>query len=174
MTDREKKWFNQLAKGDREKEKKRMERNALWVLETNAKIGNINIEKYPRTQPGPGYNQPPPTKVVTSREASGTNNNLKNEKAKSNDIPVQRKEIEIPTLKKDRNKEVEIPAPRKPVSAFFYFCEAKRPRVRNDNPRMKMGEISRELTKMWMSSGPKRPRVRNDNPRMKMGEISRE
>ncbi|XP_036430792.1 high mobility group protein B2a [Colossoma macropomum] len=45
--------------------------------------------------------------------------------------------------KKDPN------APKRPPSAFFVFCSDHRPKVKNDNPGISIGDIAKKLGEMW-------------------------
>jgi len=38
---------------------------------------------------------------------------------------------------------------KKPKTSFLFFCEEKRKEVQEKNPGMKMGEMSKELGKLW-------------------------
>ena len=39
--------------------------------------------------------------------------------------------------------------PKRPKTSYLYFCEEKRPLVKNQHPEFKVGEIMKELGKMW-------------------------
>jgi len=39
--------------------------------------------------------------------------------------------------------------PKRPKSSFLYFCDTHRNEVRNEHPTYKMGEVMKELGKMW-------------------------
>ncbi|RXN04464.1 high mobility group B2-like protein [Labeo rohita] len=51
--------------------------------------------------------------------------------------------------KKDPN------APKRPPSAFFVFCSDHRPKVKNDNPGISIGDIAKKLGDMWSKLSPK-------------------
>ncbi|KAI1887554.1 hypothetical protein AGOR_G00191510 [Albula goreensis] len=51
--------------------------------------------------------------------------------------------------KKDPN------APKRPPSAFFVFCSEHRPRVKNDNPGISIGDIAKKLGELWAKQTPK-------------------
>jgi len=51
--------------------------------------------------------------------------------------------------KKDPN------APKRPPSAFFVFCADHRPRIKGENPGIGIGDIAKELGKLWGKQGPK-------------------
>lgn len=54
--------------------------------------------------------------------------------------------------KKTNNKKLKDPnAPKKPTSAYIYFCNDKRPVVKKQNPDMKVTEIVSKLGKEWKS-----------------------
>lgn len=40
-------------------------------------------------------------------------------------------------------------APKRPMSAFFMFCQEERPKVKKIHPDWKVGEIAKELGKRW-------------------------
>ncbi|XP_032674308.1 putative high mobility group protein B1-like 1 [Odontomachus brunneus] len=43
-------------------------------------------------------------------------------------------------------------APKRALSAFFYFCQELRGKMRELHPEMGVGEIAKELGKLWMST----------------------
>ena len=45
--------------------------------------------------------------------------------------------------KKDPN------APKKPLSAYMFFCADHRDQIKKDNPEMKVTEVTSELGKVW-------------------------
>ncbi len=44
---------------------------------------------------------------------------------------------------KDPNK------PKRPLSAYLYFCKEKRDKIKTKHPEWKLGEISKELGQAW-------------------------
>ncbi|XP_061685736.1 high mobility group protein B2a isoform X2 [Syngnathoides biaculeatus] len=51
--------------------------------------------------------------------------------------------------KKDPN------APKRPPSAFFVFCSEHRPRIKEENPGISIGDIAKKLGELWSTQGPK-------------------
>jgi len=51
--------------------------------------------------------------------------------------------------KKDPN------APKRPPSAFFVFCSDHRPKIKEDNPGISIGDIAKKLGVMWSTQTPK-------------------
>ncbi|XP_076584226.1 high mobility group protein B2a [Chaetodon auriga] len=51
--------------------------------------------------------------------------------------------------KKDPN------APKRPPSAFFVFCSDHRPRIKEENPGISIGEIAKKLGELWSAQSPK-------------------
>lgn len=49
--------------------------------------------------------------------------------------------------KRRRNKDPG--QPKRALSAFFFFCEEKRPAVRAEHPDWKVGDIAKELGRQW-------------------------
>jgi len=41
--------------------------------------------------------------------------------------------------------------PKRPKTSYLYFCEEKRPLVKSNHPEFKVGQIMKELGKMWQS-----------------------
>ena len=39
--------------------------------------------------------------------------------------------------------------PKRPKTSYLYFCEEKRPILKSQHPEFKVGEIMKELGKMW-------------------------
>ena len=58
--------------------------------------------------------------------------------SKGEEVPKKRKRV---TKKKD--------GPKKPKSAYLYFCEEKRAEVKENNPTMKPTEVTSELGRLW-------------------------
>jgi hypothetical protein len=47
-------------------------------------------------------------------------------------------------------KKVKDPnAPKRPLSAYFLFMNVARPQVKKENPDFKIGDIAKEMGKMW-------------------------
>ncbi|XP_076384950.1 high mobility group protein B1-like 1 isoform X1 [Megalopta genalis] len=64
---------------------------------------------------------------------------------------VSHDETEKPTrrgTKRYRDKD----APKRALSAFFYFCQELRGKMRELHPEMGVGDIAKELGKLWMST----------------------
>jgi len=40
-------------------------------------------------------------------------------------------------------------APKRSLSAFFWFCNDERPKIRETNPEYTVGDVAKELGKMW-------------------------
>nr|XP_061791416.1 high mobility group protein B2-like isoform X2 [Nerophis lumbriciformis] len=51
--------------------------------------------------------------------------------------------------KKDPN------APKRPPSAFFVFCSEHRPRIKEENPGISIGDIAKKLGELWSTQGAK-------------------
>lgn len=56
--------------------------------------------------------------------------------------------------KKGRRRQKDPSAPKRALSAFFWFCHDERPAVRSINPDMKVGEIAKELGRRWAAVNP--------------------
>ncbi|KAK4336743.1 hypothetical protein RND71_043660 [Anisodus tanguticus] len=54
--------------------------------------------------------------------------------------------------KKKRSKDPN--APKRALSAFFWFCNDERPKVRGEQPDATVGEIAKELGKRWADCTP--------------------
>lgn len=54
---------------------------------------------------------------------------------------------EVGGRKRKRDKDPN--QPKRALSAFLFFCEEKRPAVREVHPEYKMGDISKELSRQW-------------------------
>ncbi|KAA0197920.1 hypothetical protein HAZT_HAZT004718 [Hyalella azteca] len=58
-----------------------------------------------------------------------------------------------PRIRNRRRKTRKDPrAPKRALSAFFWFCSDERPKVRTANPGASVGKIARELGSLWASS----------------------
>lgn len=40
-------------------------------------------------------------------------------------------------------------APKRSISAFFFFCEEERPKVREIHPEWRVGDIAKEMSRRW-------------------------
>lgn len=45
-------------------------------------------------------------------------------------------------------------APKRSLSAFFWFCNDERPKVKGMNPEYGVGEIAKELGRLWSEADP--------------------
>ncbi|XP_064482042.1 high mobility group protein B1-like [Ornithodoros turicata] len=50
---------------------------------------------------------------------------------------------------KKRKRTKDPNAPKRPLSAFFWFCNDERPKVREENPDNSVGEVAKELGRRW-------------------------
>jgi len=51
--------------------------------------------------------------------------------------------------KKKAKKEKDPNAPKRPLTAFFLFCNDRRPAIKAKNPDLRIGDVAKELGKMW-------------------------
>ncbi|VEL27364.1 unnamed protein product [Protopolystoma xenopodis] len=51
--------------------------------------------------------------------------------------------------KKDKKKKKDPNAPKRPMSAFFFFCADERSKVKKDHPEWKVSDIAKELGHRW-------------------------
>mmetsp|Transcript_29211 Transcript_29211/g.45396 ORF Transcript_29211/g.45396 Transcript_29211/m.45396 type:complete len:332 (-) Transcript_29211:179-1174(-) len=56
--------------------------------------------------------------------------------------------------KADKRKTGNQSAPKKPMTAFLFFANEERPRIKRGNPEMKNTEVSKRLGVMWKSMSP--------------------
>ena len=47
-------------------------------------------------------------------------------------------------------------APKRPKTAFLYFCESKRKKIVKENPNLKLGDIQKILGKKWQNLSEKK------------------
>jgi len=47
--------------------------------------------------------------------------------------------------------------PKRPKSSFLYFCDKHRNDIRKKNPKYKMGDVMKQLGKMWKACEDKEP-----------------
>uniref|UniRef100_H2TJ66 High mobility group protein B2 n=1 Tax=Takifugu rubripes TaxID=31033 RepID=H2TJ66_TAKRU len=57
--------------------------------------------------------------------------------------------------KVSRKKKKDPNAPKRPPSAFFVFCSDHRPKIKEDNPGISIGDIAKKLGELWSTQGPK-------------------
>jgi len=53
------------------------------------------------------------------------------------------------SLRKKKRQKKDPNAPKKALSAFFFFSNENRPRVQTEHPEWKVGQIAQELGKFW-------------------------
>merc|ERR1712088_723160 len=59
-------------------------------------------------------------------------------------------------IKKKRTRRAKDPrAPKRSMSAFFWFAQDERPKVRAANPSFAVGDIAKELGRRWADATPK-------------------
>ncbi|KAM9362530.1 high mobility group protein B2a [Symphorus nematophorus] len=56
---------------------------------------------------------------------------------------------------KPKKKKKDPNAPKRPPSAFFVFCSDHRPRIKEENPGISIGEIAKKLGELWATQSPK-------------------
>lgn len=56
--------------------------------------------------------------------------------------------------KKGKRRSKDPNAPKRALSAFFWFCHDERPAVRSMNPDLKVGDIAKELGRRWADVSP--------------------
>ncbi|PAA58906.1 hypothetical protein BOX15_Mlig025073g1, partial [Macrostomum lignano] len=67
-----------------------------------------------------------------------------------------------------KRKRVKDPnMPKRPLSAFFFFCEEERPKVRASNPDWRVSEVAKELGRRWEACK-NRPRYEQQAARDKL------
>jgi len=50
---------------------------------------------------------------------------------------------------KKRKHQKDPNAPKRSISAFFFFCDEERPKVREIHPEWRVGDIAKEMSKRW-------------------------
>ncbi|XP_015189465.1 PREDICTED: uncharacterized protein LOC107073364 isoform X3 [Polistes dominula] len=135
--------------------------------------GNIPPVNYTFVECGDGVMKPVSVSGVSSNQAKWSN--AQNKNFIINAVPVKNEivhleggthcnkkmyyydrhygheEIEKPTrrgTKRYRDKD----APKRALSAFFYFCQELRGKMRELHPEMGVGDIAKELGKLWMTT----------------------
>jgi len=59
---------------------------------------------------------------------------------------------------KKRRQAKDPNAPKRSLSAFFWFCNDERPRVKGLNPEYRVGDVAKELGKLWAVMNPEMKR----------------
>jgi mRNA-degrading endonuclease RelE of RelBE toxin-antitoxin system len=52
-------------------------------------------------------------------------------------------------VRKRKRGKKDVNAPRRPLSAFFFFSQVKRPEVQQGHPEWRVGQVAQELGRMW-------------------------
>jgi len=52
-------------------------------------------------------------------------------------------------MRKRKRGKKDVNAPRRPLSAFFFFSQTKRPEVQQGHPEWRVGQVAQELGRMW-------------------------
>merc|ERR1712002_962925 len=62
----------------------------------------------------------------------------------------------IPPKGAEKGKKKKDPnAPKRPPSAFFVFCSDHRPRIKEENPGISIGDIAKKLGELWSTQSAK-------------------
>jgi len=52
-------------------------------------------------------------------------------------------------VRKRKRGKKDVNAPRRPLSAFFFFSQVKRPDVQQGHPEWRVGQVAQELGRQW-------------------------
>jgi len=52
-------------------------------------------------------------------------------------------------MRKRKRGKKDVNAPRRPLSAFFFFSQVKRPEVQQGHPEWRVGQVAQELGRQW-------------------------
>ncbi|KAL0234067.1 hypothetical protein PCE1_001105 [Barthelona sp. PCE] len=63
--------------------------------------------------------------------------------------PEEVEEVEKPKKKRGAKKKKDPNAPKRPISAYLRFASEIRPAVKEENPSLTFGEITKEVSKRW-------------------------
>jgi hypothetical protein len=65
-----------------------------------------------------------------------------------------------PKRKRKKKKEKDPNKPKRGMSSFMYFAQAKRPEVKQKHPDLKVPEVGKKLSEMWKELTPEEKEVR--------------
>jgi hypothetical protein len=88
------------------------------------------------------------TAVNSSEFKAELEKTLVDSKAKGDSKPKGEPKLKIEPKLKDEN------APKRPKSAYMFFAEKKRPEIREEQPELKMTEVSKVIGERWKEASP--------------------
>ena len=63
--------------------------------------------------------------------------------------------------------------PKRSLSAFFFFCDHYRPKIRSAHPEWRVSEIAKELGRLWDECTDKGPyEIKAQNDKLRYEEVS--
>ncbi|XP_028295773.1 high mobility group protein B2a [Gouania willdenowi] len=91
-------------------------------------------------------------KTMSAKEKSKFEEMAKNDKVR---YDREMKTYIPPKGAKSAKKKKDPNAPKRPPSAFFVFCSEFRPKVKEENPGISIGDIAKKLGELWSTQTPK-------------------
>jgi hypothetical protein len=91
-------------------------------------------------------------KVTKKQIIDVYNNNIKNKNQHNNDSK---------NLKKNNKKKIEnnLPKIKKPKNPYMIFCDENRKNIKEDNPDITFGEISKLLSEKWKNTDEEKRKI---------------
>lgn len=88
-------------------------------------------------------------KVTKKQIIDVYNNNIKNKKE-----PDDTSNIKTTKLKKNNKKNIDndLPKIKKPKNPYMVFCDEKRNNIKEDNPKITFGELSKMFSELWKNT----------------------
>ena len=83
----------------------------------------------------------------------------KEKKSKSNPKPEKETKSKS-NVKPDKKKKKE--GPKRPMTSFLYFSNAKRPEIKDQFPGMSIGEVGKKMGEMWKEASPEDKKIYED------------
>lgn len=135
MSEKEKRRFNQMEEEDKKRFKLEM---SLYNSSSSAATAEEEEERSPK-------NHPP----------HRANNYHHNHHPSSSSSGVNMSPADVMAKKPRKKRKLKDPnAPKRSMSAFFWYCQDERPKVRGANPDFSVGEVAKELARRWGEISP--------------------
>ncbi|XP_041641995.1 high mobility group protein B2a [Cheilinus undulatus] len=116
-------------------------------------------EEHKKKHPGTSVNFAEFSKKCSERwkTMSGKEKSKFEEMARNDKVRYDRemKSYVPPKGVKGKKKKKDPNAPKRPPSAFFVFCSEHRPRIKEENPGIAIGDIAKKLGELWSKTSDK-------------------
>ena len=93
--------------------------------------------------------KPADKKILAAYDKSAVDDKVRYHNEKANYTPPETDESENKTILRRGSKKSQKEGPKRPKSAYLFFCEHHRKELKTDNPDFKSTEVTSELGRLW-------------------------